>query len=107
MTDSYRTTVSFEASREEFELSWKIADRAMALARDRLHVPFDHRTCAMDIIAAHANGCALRLAELLEAPTFDFVHDVWGIARNIDRKTGEIGGCFLPRYARPASGREA
>jgi hypothetical protein len=52
----------------------------------------------MDISACHSNGCPLRLADLLAAKNFDFMHDVAGIHNNIDRETGKLKGNFLPRY---------
>lgn len=58
----------------------------------------DPTTMLMDIIACHLNGCPLRLAELAEADEFNFSHDVWGIRRHMDRKTGKLTDCFLPRY---------
>jgi hypothetical protein len=53
----------------------------------------------MDIAACNANGCKLKLEEFLAAPGFDFIHDVIGIQRHINRETGQLGDCFLPRYA--------
>jgi len=54
---------------------------------------------SMDLTACHLNGCPLDLDGLLNAERFDFVHDVTGICRHIDRTTGELRDCFLPRYA--------
>ncbi len=34
---------------------------------------------------------------LLAADDFNFMHDIGGISRHIDRSTGRIGGHFLPR----------
>lgn len=56
---------------------------------------------AMDVTACHVNGCALDLDGLLAAKPSDFVHDVAGIMRHMDRKTGNLTGGFLPRYAAP------
>lgn len=53
----------------------------------------------MDLTACHCNGCELDLDRLLLAPDPDFGHDVCGIRRHIDRRTGKLGGCFLPRCA--------
>lgn len=53
----------------------------------------------MDVTACHLNGCPLDLAALAEAPLDDFFHDLAGIARHLDRSTGQLGDCFLPRYA--------
>lgn len=57
----------------------------------------------MDIIATHANGCPLRLLGLLEADAFNFTHDVCGIRRHLNRNTGKLENCFVPRYAMPAN----
>ena len=54
---------------------------------------------SMDLTACHANGCPLDLDGLLTAEKGDFIHDVTGIVRHIDRRTGLLGNCFLPRYA--------
>ena len=54
---------------------------------------------SMDLTACHANGCPLDLDALLQAERYDFVHDVAGIARHIDRTTGTLRNCFSPRYA--------
>lgn len=67
---------------------------------DRLH-------CTMDLTATHRNGCPLDLERLLDSNGVDFVHDIAGIARHLDRNTGRLGGCFLPRCARPPRRRAA
>ena len=54
----------------------------------------------MDITAVHLHGCPLKLGELLKAPDFDFAHDLYGIRRHIDRKTGKFRVAFCPRYAK-------
>lgn len=54
----------------------------------------------MDVTTTHLNGCPLDLDGLLISENFDFFHDIVGIARNIDRKTGQLKNCFLPRYAK-------
>lgn len=54
----------------------------------------------MDLVACHGSGCPLDLDRLLEASDFDLAHDVAGITRHIDRETGELRDCFLPRFTR-------
>ena len=54
----------------------------------------------MDITAAHISGCPLKLEELKNAEPGDFLHDVFGIIRNIDRETGLLQNCFRPRYSK-------
>lgn len=70
--------------------------RASALCQ-RLDLSFDGFSCAMDLEAAH-NVSPLKLGELVKADDENFAHDIWGIARHIDRETGKMGDCFLPRY---------
>jgi len=55
----------------------------------------------MDVTACHVNGCPLKLQELLEADDFNFSHDIFGIRRHLNRETGQLENCFLPRFARP------
>lgn len=87
----------FNATREEITLIGQIAKRAEnALGRyapQRLQV-------VMDLEACHSNGCPLDLeAMAYGSRTEDVVHDVCGIARHIDRNTGKLGDCFVPRHA--------
>lgn len=56
-------------------------------------------TIVMDIMASHTNGCKLKLEALRDSKLSDFVHDVCGINKHIDRETGKLLDCFLPRYA--------
>lgn len=61
--------------------------------------PFDRSGATMDLIACHNHGCKLDLQALVDADDFDFSHDVYGINRHLNRKTGELTDCFLPRFA--------
>lgn len=89
--------VIFDCTRADSTLLAEIVNRALPPddknGEERLNLH-------MDLTATHANGTPLRLAELLAAPNFDFWHDIRGIRRHIDRKTGKLGGCFVPRCAR-------
>lgn len=89
--------VSFDVSREDDAKIMKIVDRAL----DIFHAyPVDRLELTMDLFAVHANGCPLKLDELLEADESDFIHDVGGIRRHLNRKTGGLEHAFMPRYAR-------
>lgn len=80
-------------------------DRALLERRD---APLPCRLeMQMDIIACHANGCPLRLDDLLAADDFNLLHDVLGISRHIDRSTGRLTAIFRPRFAEPAPQRQA
>lgn len=91
--------VSFAASKEARELARKIARRARNLYLEA-RVDRDTSDIEMDLIATHANGCPLDFKRLFAADDFNLMHDVSGIARHIDRETGELTNCFLPRFAR-------
>lgn len=64
-------------------------------------IKIDRMSLEMDLIAAHNNGCPLRFEDLLEAKPFDFAHDIVGIQRNMNRRTGKLENCFLPRFYDP------
>ena len=59
----------------------------------------DVMSLQMDIVATHISGCKLKLQELLSAEVGNFLHDVCGIMRHLDRTTGKLQDCFVPRYA--------
>lgn len=52
----------------------------------------------MDITAAHIAN-PLKLEALLNADDFNFNHDICGIRANINRDSGEMNNCFLPRFS--------
>jgi len=95
--------LNFDVSPEDSALIDKIADRAQE--RDlNLHTrktkdksPYMH--LVMDLTVAH-NACPLDLERFLAAPEYDFAHDVLGIQEHINRETGALEDCFLPRYAK-------
>jgi hypothetical protein len=91
--------LNLSASGEDYNLIQRIVNRYEALYQ-RLWPgePFDRLRAFMDITAVHLNGCPLRLKELLEARDLDFSHDMGGIARHLDRRTGKLTNCFLPRF---------
>lgn len=90
--------MNFSASKFEYELINKIANRAVEIA-SKQGADYSKMTALMDIEACHCNGMPLKLDELLTATPFDFTHDVFGIANHIDRTTGKLTGCFVPRYS--------
>lgn len=78
----------------------KIADRAPAdlVTHAGGRMPFIMDLCAADGVNGNP---PIDLDALADADQFNFIHDVGGIVRHLDRSTGKIGGCFIPRYARP------
>lgn len=91
-------SISFSTTKEEAQLISKIADRADAMFKDA-GADQSKMDTVMDLSACIANGCPLKLAELLAADDFNFAHDVGGIRRHINRTTGKLENCFLPRFA--------
>ena len=77
----------------------KIVRRAVELyaSLGYKRTPLDVR---MDITAVHAK-MPLLLGELSEADDANFGHDIGGINKYLDRTTGELTDCFVPRYAAP------
>ena len=90
--------LNFTETRDEMEAQGKIAKRAVSMAKD-LGFKYDQMTAIMDISACHSNGNPLKLQELLDADDFNFGHDVFGIRQHIDRETGQLQNCFVPRYS--------
>lgn len=95
--------INWNTSDHEAAVISDIVDRASALYA-RTNVRIDRLELEMDLSACHLNGCPLRLEDLLNASDFAFTHDIRGISRHIDRRTGELRNHFLPRYAEPQSG---
>lgn len=93
-------TLKFDASKFEVGIINQIANRAVAMANN-YGVAYDKMTAFMDIDACHSSGMPLQLGALLEADEANFAHDVFGIRRHINRRTGQIEGCFVPRFAMP------
>jgi hypothetical protein len=94
--------MNWKTTKEDLNWIVGIAHRASAIA-DEQGGSYPYREAMMDITAVHANGCPLRLKELFSAPAFDFTHDIAGIRRCLNRETGQLEHCFVPRYreARP------
>ena len=76
------------------QLEHEIIERAekMGFLRD------DKITHMLDIDNANKEF-NLRLEDWLEADDFNFAHDWYGIRKHIDRRTGKMENCFVPRFA--------
>lgn len=90
--------ISFDVTQDEHDLIVRIADRAQAIAK-RLGHKVSKLELVMDLSATHAGGCRLDLKGLLRAPEHELIHDVFGIGRHINRKTGKLENCFVPRFS--------
>ncbi len=75
-----------------------IANRAMVLAEQH-GVKTNAFTWMMDIEACHASN-PLDLEGLAKADDFNFIHDVFGIRRHLNRSTGKLEDCFSPRFTK-------
>lgn len=80
-------------------LMMEIRDRAMRLAKQYQAKGVDGMRLMLDLMAVHEKT-PLKLRELAEAHDVDFTHDVWGIMRHLNRKTGELEDGFFPRFAK-------
>lgn len=89
--------VSFHVTDDDGELIARIVKRAQDLGL--VGRKYSGLTCSMDITATHANGNPLDLPRLFAADDFDFTHDICGIARHLNRDTGQLENCFSPRFS--------
>jgi hypothetical protein len=83
--------------KEEMQLIHQVALRAQKMLhyqRELMLIEMDITYCNEDI--------PLDLQKFLDAPDFDFMHDVVGIANHINHDTLKMEHCFLPRCAIPS-----
>lgn len=90
--------LKFNFNKEERPRLEAIADRMVELDDD-----FPFNTVLLDLLAVHCNGMPLDIEKLYRFDDFNLAHDVYGINRHLDRSTGQLGGCFVPRCAKPES----
>lgn len=68
--------------------------------RARLLMPtIDRLSLFMDLEYIH-NTIGLELNDLLNTDNSNFIHDIVGITNNINRLTGRLENCFVPRYSK-------
>ena len=84
-------------TKHDFDTMVKICVRLEVYAKNHGLELDDRISRIMDLDHVH-NRWPLRLDALLAAPDFDFLHDIGGIHRHMNRATGELGGCFVPRF---------
>ena len=91
--------VKFTATKRQVQTIGKISERAReTILRSGSEAPIKWELM-MDIEAVHCNGNPLRLDALLSADEFNFSHDIVGIRNNLNRETGKLENCFVPRYS--------
>lgn len=94
MTDE-NPQISFDATAEELDLIAAIIERG-----EKLGFIAPRMTTIMDLVACNANGCPMDFKAMLEADDFNLMHDLAGINGHMDRNTGKLTRCFLPRFAK-------
>jgi len=87
-----------DAQHEALELIGKIADRAVNVYA-QWEIRAERRTVLLDLTACHFRIIKLRLGDMLTADDGNFMHDIAGINRHIDRQNHKLRDCFLPRFA--------
>jgi hypothetical protein len=82
-------------TKEDYQLIAKIAKKAVKLYSE-YEVKLDYQSTIMDLeVVHHINP--LKLQELLEANSVNFMHDITGINRHLNRETFVLEECFSPR----------
>jgi hypothetical protein len=89
--------IEFTIDKGTIDLITKVVNRAGKMG---FHAEYPKRGMVLDLSTCNANGCPLDFEKLLSFPDFDFSHDISGIGRHINRETGKLEHCFLPRCAR-------
>lgn len=77
----------------------RVAIRAEDEIFKKQNVKVDRLGLVMDLSAAYANNNKIDFHALLGFPEYDFAHDVTGIMRYLNRETGILEECFVPRSA--------
>jgi hypothetical protein len=90
--------LNWKLTKNEFHVIDRLAVRASYMAKEA-GAEYTVVDAQMDITCCHLNACRLRLDELASADPFNFSHDVFGIRGHLNRKTGKLEDCFLPRFA--------
>jgi len=91
--------INFDTTKEEDVVILKIVKRAFK--EPTLEILGEERqNLFMDLTATHCNGTPLDFEKLLGFDEFNFAHDIYGIIDSINRTTGKLENCFLPRCAK-------
>lgn len=89
-----------DTTRQDFETMSVIANRALVLYAvvGRGRIRDKKLDVMMDIEHAH-DDTPLDLEKFANFDDGNFAHDMLGIRRHMNRQTGELEDCFLPRCA--------
>lgn len=82
----------------EMTLIGKIADRA-AMLYAKHDVRVERLDTFLDVAAVHQKIQPLRLDDLLTADDLNFIHDITGINRHLDRDNYRLNDGFSPRFS--------
>lgn len=83
---------------KEYRQISAIAGRAISIIERSTGTKIDHVDLQMDLEFCHQHT-PLDFLKMLDADDFDLVHDVLGIRQHLNRETGELENCFVPRMA--------
>ena len=78
--------------------------KSAAQVADRVEgygLQFDRMSFIMDLLASDGENDNLKIdwPHFIAATQLDFMHDVQGIYNHLNRTTGHLDGCFVPRFA--------
>jgi hypothetical protein len=85
--------MNLKTTTQEHLLIYEIARKAKEVNKF-----YDLQDLMIDIAATHLNGEPLDLEKLAEMEYIDAHHDISGIQDNLNRDTGQLENCFMPRY---------
>jgi len=86
-----------KTTKADAELIGQIANRVVKLGK-AYDIHLDKLEVVMDLTATHIT-CPLKLHQMLKVDDDTLAHDAFGIRRHLNRQTGELMHCFLPRVA--------
>ncbi len=94
-----KTKHPMDGSRDtEMNIIGQIADRAgMLYAKHSARI--ERLDTLLDVMAVHQRIQPLRLADLLAADDLNFIHDITGINRHLDRDNYRLNDGFSPRFS--------
>ncbi len=91
--------INFKLTAGDTKLVGKIVNRAVKLYKEH-KVQCTKLDIHMDIAAVHLNDMPLDLDRLMNVfDDFNFMHDITGINKHLNRTTGKLMHCFVPRCA--------
>ena len=83
------------SEKETIKVIGEIVNRAVTI-----NPSYNKTTVMMDLLVLYDNRLKMRWEELLNAPALDFMHDINGINRHLNRNTYKLEDGFCPRYAK-------